>query len=58
MKCKLCGTFFPPTYKLCPHCHSKEIKREEFAPQQVEVEEEKEDVTPFAVNGDLDDVGF
>ena len=58
MKCKLCGTFFPPTYKLCPHCHSDKITREEFAPQPKKDKEEKEDVTPYAVNGDLDDVGF
>jgi RNA polymerase subunit RPABC4/transcription elongation factor Spt4 len=57
MKCNCCETIFPSHYKQCPNCGSKDIKAEKFTTQVVE-KEEVEVVTPYAVNGDIDDMGF
>ena len=56
MKCNCCETIFPSHYKKWPNCGSKDIKAEKFTTQVVE-KEEVEVVTPYAVNGDIDDIG-
>ena len=56
MKCNSCETIFGSHYKVCPHCGSKEIKAEQFAPQEVEVEE-VEPISALVVDGDISDCG-
>ena len=56
MKCKNCQCIFPATYKLCPDCKSTDFEREKFKVIDKEVEI-VEEVSPYAVNGDIDDIG-
>ena len=55
MICPHCEAITPNTYKLCPNCNTP-LVHERFV--QVEKEPEiVETISPYAVNGDLDDVG-
>ena len=56
MLCKQCQTIFPNYYKECPHCQSLDFEREKFKVIEKEVEE-VETVSPYVVDGDIDDVG-
>ena len=56
MKCNNCSCIFPSTYKLCPVCQSADFEREKFKVIEKEVEE-VETVSPYVVDGDIDDVG-
>lgn len=53
MKCLICENLYPPHYKECPICKNH-LVREEFAPQDKEVEE-VEPVSALVVGGDIDD---
>ena len=55
MKCKNCQCIFPATYKLCPDCKSTDFEREKFKVIDKEVEI-VEEVSHYAVNGDIDDI--
>lgn len=55
MKCLICENLYPPHYKECPICKNN-LVREEFAPQDKEVEE-VEPVSALVVDGDIDDFG-
>ena len=57
MQCQKCEAKFPPHYKECPSCKSKVIEKEVYAPQEQEIEK-IEPISPFAVDGDIDDMGF
>lgn len=57
MKCNQCDCIFPSHYKKCPNCESDSFRPKKFTTQVVE-KEEVEVVTPYAVNGDLDDMGL
>ena len=50
-KCLICENLYPPHYKKCIKCNI-ELVKEKFAPQEKEVEI-VEEVTPYAVNGDI-----
>ena len=54
-KCLICENLYPPHYKECPICKNN-LVREEFAPQDKEVEE-VEPVSALVVDGDIDDFG-
>lgn len=56
MRCNNCHCIFPSTYKLCPVCQSADFEREKFKVIEKEVEE-VETVSPYVVDGDIDDVG-
>ena len=56
MICKNCHCIFPASYDLCPVCQSTDFEREKFKVIDKEVEI-VEEVTPYAVNGDIDDIG-
>ena len=55
MKCLICENIYPAYYKKCPIC-GNHLVREEFAPQEKEVEE-VEPVSALVVDGDIDDFG-
>ena len=55
MKCNKCEAIFPSHYSHCPHCESKDFEREKFKIMDKEVEI-VEEVSPYAVNGDIDDI--
>lgn len=57
MKCKQCEAIFGSNYKVCPSCGGKEIELEKFAPQLEDEVDEVEPITPYAVDGDIDDMG-
>lgn len=54
-KCLICENIYPAYYKECPICKNN-LVREEFAPQDKEVEE-VEPVSALVVDGDIDDFG-
>ena len=56
MMCKQCQTIFPNYYKECPNCKSLDFEREKSKVIEKEVEE-VETVSPYVVDGDIDDVG-
>lgn len=56
MKCNNCEAIFGINHKSCPSCGSKDFEKEEFAPQDKEVET-VEPVSALVVDGDIDDFG-
>lgn len=56
MKCPKCEAKFPSYYEECTCCKSKDIEKEVYAPQELEIEV-VEPVSPFVEGGDIDDMG-
>lgn len=56
MRCNECEALFGSHYAICPVCQSLYFEREKFKVIEKEVEE-VETVSPYVVDGDIDDVG-
>lgn len=56
MKCNECEALFGSNYSICPVCGSEDFEREKFKVIEKEVEE-VEKISPYVVDGDIDDVG-
>ena len=56
MRCNECEALFGSHYSICPVCGSEDFEREKFKVIEKEIEE-VETVSPYVVDGDIDDVG-
>ena len=56
MRCNKCEALFGSNYSICPVCGSEDFEREKFKVIEKEVEV-VETVSPYVVDGDIDDVG-
>ena len=55
MKCLVCHCIFPSHYDKCPVCGNKEIAREQFVTQVVEVEK-VEPISALVVQAEIEEV--